>query len=64
MADKKNTTRKRSFDYPSDTIGSRAAAEARARTNNLSEEEIEKLYEEAKRIAYGGGSKPKVGARH
>jgi hypothetical protein len=64
MAQKKEKARKPCFDYPEDTAGTRAAAEARARTNNLPKEEIEKLYQMAIRIADGGEAKPKAGGGH
>ena len=61
--DEKKPMKKRNFNYPAETKGSRAAAGNRAKMNGISQEEAEKLYELAQELMHGGHTKPKVGSR-
>jgi hypothetical protein len=56
--------KKRSFDYPQDTEGTRIAASARNQTNQLSRAEKDRLRELGLKIAFGHGPKQKMGAGH
>jgi hypothetical protein len=61
----KPTAPKHAKDYPSNTMGSRVAAEARRQTNKLSREERRKLFAGAMVTVYGEPADPKAaGSRH
>jgi hypothetical protein len=56
--------KKRVYDYPAKTDGSRLAAKARAECNHLSEQERDTLLEGALKLAYGKIQEQKVGSGH